>query len=104
MCGVCGLLDYGPQWSDPLRQDIPQRQLRLQQLTLLNRTLKPWRLTLTEFYGSWLLASPTGQQVLVYSLDVLWKEAEKMLHHAIDPLDVGWLAALDATGRDDVLR
>lgn len=65
MCGVCGLLDNGPQWSDPLRQDIPLRQLRLRQLALLNRTLKPWRLSLTEFHGQWLLASPTGQQVLV---------------------------------------
>ena len=94
MCGVCGLLDNGPQWSDPLRQDIPQRQLRLQQLALLNRALKPWRLTLTEFHNSWLLASPTGQQMLVNSLDVLWQEAEKMIQRPIDPLDDTWLDAL----------
>ncbi len=94
MCGVCGLLDAGPQWSDPLRQDIPQRQLRLQQLALLNRALKPWRLTLSEFHNSWVLASPTGQQTLVNSLDVLWKEAEKMMRRPIDPLDDNWLTAL----------
>lgn len=94
MCGVCGLLDNGPQWSDPLRQDIPQRQLRLQQLALLNRALKPWRLTLTEFHNSWLLASPTGQQMLVNSLDVLWQEAEKMIRRPIDPLDDTLLDAL----------
>lgn len=94
MCGVCGLLDTGPQWSDPLRQDIPQRQLRLKQLVLLNRTLRPWRLTLSEFHNSWVLASSTGQQTLVYSLDVLWKEAEKMIRRPIDPLDDNWLAAL----------
>ena len=94
MCGVCGLLDAGPQWSDPLRQDSPQRQLRLQQLALLNRALKPWRLTLSEFHNSWVLASPTGQQTLVNSLDVLWKEAEKMMRRPIDPLDDNWLTAL----------
>lgn len=94
MCGVCGLLDSGPQWSDPLRQDVPQHQLRLQQLKLLNRALKPWRLTLSEFHNSWLLASPTGQQTLVHSLDVLWKEAEKMIRRPIDPLDEQWLASL----------
>ena len=94
MCGVCGLLDNGPQWSDPLQQDIPQRQLRLQQLALLNRVLKPWRLSLTEFHNSWLLASPTGQQALVYSLDALWIEAEKMIGRSVDPLDENWLAAL----------
>jgi hypothetical protein len=95
MCGVCGLLDNGPQWSDPLRQDLPARLLRLQQLALLNRALKPWRLSLTEFHNSWLLASPTGQQTLVNSLDVLWKEAEKMIRRPIDPLDENWLAALE---------
>ncbi|MBP2199738.1 hypothetical protein [Pantoea cypripedii] len=95
MCGVCGLLDNGPQWSDPLWQDLPARQLRLQQLALLNRALKPWRLSLTEFHNSWLLASPTGQQTLVNSLDVLWKEAEKMMRRPVDPLDENWLAALE---------
>jgi hypothetical protein len=94
MCGVCGLLDSGPQWSDSLRQDLPQRQLRLQQLALLNRALKPWRLTLTEFHNSWMLSSPTGQQVMVSSLDVLWKEAEGMMKRTVDPLDEAWLAAL----------
>lgn len=97
MCGVCGLLDNGPQWSDPLRQEI-STPASLRQLALLNRTLKPWRLSLTEFHGQWLLASPTGQQVLVHSLDRLWKEAEKMLHQAIDPLDDAWLASLEAKG------
>ena len=94
MCGVCGLLNSGPQWSDSLRQDLPLRQLRQQQLALLNRALKPWRLTLTEFHNSWLLASPTGQQVIVHSLDLLWKEAEKMTRRRLDPLDESWLAAL----------
>ena len=94
MCGVCGLLDNGPQWSDPLRKDIPPRQLRLLQLALLNRALKPWRLTLSEVHDSGLLASPTGQQTLVSSLDVLWKEAEKLIRRPIDPLDDNWLAAL----------
>ena len=94
MCGVCGLLDNGPQWSDPLLQELPQRQLRLQQLALLNRTLKPWHLTLSEFHNSWLLASPTGQQTLVHSLDILWKEAEKMIHQPVDPLNDNWLETL----------
>lgn len=103
MCGVCGLLDNGPQWSDPLRQDIPSASCVCSSWRC-STARSPWRLTLTEFHGSWLLASPTGQQVLVHSLDVLWKEAEKMLHRAVDPLDEAWLVALGATGRDNVLR
>lgn len=94
MCGMCGLLDNGPQWSDALENDLPQRQLRLKQLALLNQALKPWRLSLTGFHTSWVLSSPTGQQVMVSSLDLLWKEAEKMTKRTLDPLDETWLAAL----------
>jgi hypothetical protein len=61
---------------------------------MLNRTLKPWRLTLSEFHNNWLLVSPTGQQAIVPSLELLWKEAEKMARHKLDPLDDSWLAAL----------
>lgn len=95
MCGVCGLLDNGPQWSDALRKDLPARQLRLQQLAMLNRALKPWRLSLQEFHNSWLLSNLTGQQTIVYSLKELWQEAEKMMRHAIDPLDEDWLTQLE---------
>jgi hypothetical protein len=34
-------------------------------------------------------------------LDRLWKEAENMLHQAIDPLDDAWLASLEAKGEND---
>lgn len=98
MCGVCGLLDNGPQWSDSLRQDVPLRQLRFQQLVLLNRTLAPWRLSLTEFHNQWLLSSPTGQYVLVHSLEQLWKEVTKILHYSVDPLDEAWLSSLEDKG------
>lgn len=95
MCGVCGLLDDGPQWSDPLQQTLPRRQLRLQQLAMLNRALAPYRLKLSDFHSSWLLAGPTGQQALVSNLQQIWQEAEKMLRWPVDPLDEAYLAALD---------
>ncbi len=95
MCSVCGLLDSGPQWSDPMNQNRPQRQLRQQQLAQLNAVLKPYRLKLTTFHNSWQLASPTGQRKLVANLDQLWAEAEKFMRGHIDPLDESWLNALN---------
>ncbi|MHA7846596.1 hypothetical protein [Serratia sp. D1N4] len=96
MCGLCGLLNDAPQWSDPLQQQsLPVRQLRLQQLAVLNRALAPFRLKLSDVHGSaWLLASPTGQQQVITRLEQLWVEAERLLKHPIDPLDPAYLAAL----------
>ena len=75
MCGVCGLLDNGPAGSDPLRQDIPPPAA-----PAAAGITKPYaeapRLSLTEFHGQWLLASPTGQQGAGPLSDRLWKEAE----------------------------
>jgi hypothetical protein len=88
MCGVCGLLDSGPQWSDPLQ---------LQQMAMLNHALAPFRLKLTDFHTSWVLASPTGQQVIVNSLEQIWQEAEALLKRPLDPLDDDWLDALEQT-------
>jgi len=97
MCGLCGLLNDAPQWSDPLRHSsLPPRQLRLQQLKVLNRALAPLRLKLSDVHGSsWLLASPTGQQAVITRLDQLWVEAERLLKRPIDPLDDNYLDALN---------
>jgi hypothetical protein len=97
MCGVCGLLDSGAQWSDPLQNTLPRRQLRLQQMAMLNHALAPFRLKLTDFHTSWVLASPTGQQVIVNSLEQIWQEAEALLKRPLDPLDDDWLDALEQT-------
>ncbi len=96
MCGLCGLLNDTPQWSDPLRHsDLPMRQRRLQQLAILNRALAPLKLTLSDIHGSsWLLAGATGQQAIVTRMDQLWQEAERLLKRPIDPLDERYLTAL----------
>ncbi|AHG18383.1 hypothetical protein Z042_01015 [Chania multitudinisentens RB-25] len=96
MCGLCGLLNDAPQWSDPLQQQaLPARQRRLQQLAVLNRALAPFRLRLSDVHGSaWLLSSPTGQQQIINRLEQLWVEAERLLKQPIDPLDSHYLAAL----------
>ncbi|AUG98694.1 hypothetical protein CWC46_01940 [Prodigiosinella confusarubida] len=94
MCGICGLLDSGPQWSDALQQSLPRRQQRQQQLAVLNHALAPFRLKLSDFHGHWMLASPTGQQSIINNIDQIWKEAEAMLKRTIDPLDDDYLSSL----------
>nr|WP_113865800.1 hypothetical protein [Brenneria salicis]NMN92778.1 hypothetical protein [Brenneria salicis ATCC 15712 = DSM 30166]RBP63755.1 hypothetical protein DES54_11054 [Brenneria salicis ATCC 15712 = DSM 30166]RLM31040.1 hypothetical protein BHG07_07505 [Brenneria salicis ATCC 15712 = DSM 30166] len=98
MCGVCGLLDSGPKWSDPLQRSRPRYQQRQQQLAVLNQVLAPFRLKLNDFHQRWMLAGPTGQQVIVDTLDQLWPQAEKIIRRSLDPLDDGWLAALESKG------
>lgn len=111
MCGLCGLLNDAPQWSDPLQDHppfhhsqhhlsqqhtLPPRQRRLQQLAVLNWALAPFRLKLNDIHGSaWLLSGPTGQQLVITHLEQLWIEAERLLKHPIDPLDNAYLAALE---------
>ncbi|WJY15015.1 hypothetical protein PCO82_21675 [Pectobacteriaceae bacterium CE90] len=94
MCGICGLLDSGPQWSDALQQSLPRRQQRQQQLAVLNHALAPFRLKLSDFHDCWMLASPTGQQNIINNIDQIWKEAEAMLKRTIDPLDDDYLSSL----------
>jgi hypothetical protein len=96
MCGLCGLLNDAPQWSDPLQYtSLPPRQQRLRQLTMLNRALAPFKLKLSDVHGSsWLLTGATGQQAVINRLDQLWAEAELLMKRPIDPLDDNYLNAL----------
>jgi len=96
MCGLCGLLNDTPQWSDPLHNNsLPLRQRRLRQLAVLNRALAPFRLKLSDVHGSsWLLSTATGQQAIITRLDQLWAEAERLLKRPVDPLDESYLDAL----------
>ncbi|MBJ7222627.1 MULTISPECIES: hypothetical protein [unclassified Brenneria] len=96
MCGVCGLLDSGPQWSDPLQRSLPRYQQRQQQRAVLNHVLAPFGIKLHDFYNSWTLSGPTGQQVMVNSLDEIWQAAEGIIRRPLDPLDEHWLAALES--------
>ncbi|PMR78790.1 hypothetical protein [Billgrantia endophytica] len=96
MCGLCGLLDGGAHWGDPLTgSGRPARQQRLRRLQALNRILSHYRLTLSDFHGSgFLLASATGKQVMVANLDDLWHRVEALCGRHPDPLSAELLAHL----------
>jgi hypothetical protein len=89
MCGMCGLLGGGNHWSNttaPVAGANPRRQ-RLIQAALANRVLVPFRLKLDDFHGqSFVLSSPTGASELVSDFAQVWRAAERMLGHPLDPL------------------
>ncbi|WP_106477927.1 hypothetical protein [Phytohalomonas tamaricis] len=96
MCGLCGLLNDGSHWSDPLASTLPARQLRYARLKALNKVLTPYRLKLTDFQGSgYVLSSLTGRQEMVSNIDQLWRTAETLSGRTIDPLDPELLATLE---------
>ena len=95
MCGMCGLLGGGNHWSNttaPLAgtgaNGSPNaRRQRLLQAALANRILIPLRLRLDDFHGqSFVLSSPTGASEMVGDFAQVWKVAERMLGHPLDPL------------------
>jgi len=95
MCGMCGLLGGGNHWSNttaPLAgtgaNGSPNaRRQRLLQAALANRILIPLRLRLDDFHGqSFVLSSPTGASEMVGDFAQVWKVAEHMLGHPLDPL------------------
>ncbi|OXC77613.1 hypothetical protein [Caballeronia sordidicola] len=89
MCGMCGLLGGGNHWSNttaPIAGANARRQ-RLIQAALANRVLVPFRLKLDDFHGqSFVLSSPTGASELVSDFAQVWRVAERMLGHPLDPL------------------
>ena len=89
MCGMCGLLGGGNHWSNASAsgEGANVRRQRLIQVSLANRVLRPYRLTLTDFHGqSFVLASPTGAGEIVDDFAQVWRVAERMAGRALDPL------------------
>src|SRR5260370_8475845 len=89
MCGMRGLLGGGTHWSSTtaLVAGATQRRQRLIQAALANRVLVPFRLKLDDFHGqSFVLSSPTGASELVSGFAQVWRVAERMLGHPLDPL------------------
>ncbi|MDR5856230.1 hypothetical protein P9239_21375 [Caballeronia sp. LZ062] len=89
MCGMCGLLGGGRHWSNTVAagEGVNARRQRYVQIAHANRLLQSYRLRLADFHGqSFVLASPTGAQVIVDDFMQVWKAAETMLGRPLDPL------------------
>jgi hypothetical protein len=104
MCSLCGVLGAEDHWTDASarpetfggRAPTTRRQERFERITLANRVLRHYRLTLGDFQGqSYVLRSATGRQELVPNLVGMWSAAEKLAGRPCDPLDPELIAVLE---------
>ncbi len=101
MCGLCGVFLGEAHWTDATvaatgRGGRTRRHERLHRVAQANRILKQHGLKLTDWQGSaYLLASRTGQTVIVSSVAAVWPAAERLRKQSIDPLDERLIEALE---------
>ena len=93
MCALCGLFGVAEHWSDGSAA-AAERQHRV---TVANRILATYGLTLSNWSGRLLLTSRTGGAAVVDNFGALWPAAERLAGRPCDPLDPGLMDAL--TGR-----
>ncbi|QEM81266.1 hypothetical protein [Halomonas binhaiensis] len=100
MCGLCGTLGEDSHWitgiEDPEQAHYARRHARAYRARLINAVLAPRRLSVTDFQStSFVLGSATGKQEIVQDLGGIWRQAEAMSGHALDPLSAQFLDELE---------
>ncbi len=109
MCSLCGVLGGQRHWTESAsnpqvfeRRAEPhtRRRERQQRVRLVNRVLRHYGLTLSDWSGgSYVLRGGTGRTAILANLSELWTAAETLGRSPCDPLDPELLAALaDAPG------
>ena len=101
MCGLCGMLGSvlpsAVETFEPAADDAAGRARgRRRRVQLLNRLLRPYRLTVSEFGAALVLRSATGRTAIVTSLTALWPAAERLSGRTCDPLDPLLVVTSDA--------
>src|SRR5690606_11115821 len=92
MCGLCGILTEGMHWSDRTAAVGPvdhvlNRRDRMRRVALLNRILKAYSCSLSDWQGvSYVLSTFTGKTEIVHSLTELWPMVERLTGRQVDPL------------------
>ena len=92
MCGVCGSLGGEEHWSSGagriLGDSAPTRRAeRARRIRVINRALLPLRVTVSDWQARlYLVAGPTGKQMVVDSLPHIWQAAQEITGRGLDPL------------------
>jgi hypothetical protein len=103
MCALCGVLG-GTHWADAATNTAvftgaarhTRRGERLHRARLVSAALAPAGLSLQDWQGArFVVRSRTGRQEVVDDLMAVWAAAEKIRGRPIDPLDLGFLAAIE---------
>jgi hypothetical protein len=92
MCGLCGIFDDGRRWMDAAATLDPAtfRRERLRRVDIIRSVLAPLRVGVDDWEGaSFLVRGPTGAVEIVDNLFDLWRKAETLSGHRLDPLAEG---------------
>jgi hypothetical protein len=101
MCGLCGIFQKGPHWTDAAGSPSAdarrtRRGERLRRVAITNRVLKHYGLKLADWHGdSYVLSTQTGRSEIVDNIAAVWPLAEKLRKRRLDPLDQNLIAALE---------
>lgn len=97
MCGLCGAIDADHHWTGgAVGASGPSphlwRQERLRLAALASEFLAPTRIKVEDFGGiSFIVRSATGATEVVAALPEVWRAAERLGGHPVDPLGKSFL-------------
>ncbi|AOF93075.1 hypothetical protein [Sinorhizobium sp. RAC02] len=108
MCSLCGVLGGNEHWTDAVARPgvftrnverLDRRRERARRVTVANRTLAAFGMSLSDWQGSsFVLSTQTGKSEVIEDLGHLWPAAERLSGRLCDPLDPLLIARME--GRD----
>jgi hypothetical protein len=110
MCSLCGVIGGNEHWADAAPRPgvytrngerTDRRRERMKRVTVANRVLAAYGLTLSDWQGSaYLLSTLTGKTAIIDDLGHLWSEAETIGGRACDPLDLNVIALMERAAKN----
>ena len=95
MCGLCGLTqDHHWRGGSAGTEDAASYMLlreRVRLAALAAELLRPVRVTVEDFGGTFIVRGPTGATEMVAGLPEVWRAAERVGGRCVDPLAAGGL-------------
>lgn len=104
MCGLCGALGRGDDWTDAAGRrefeeggrKVVRRLERAQRVALVDAVIRPQGLSIRDWGGnSYILCGRRGVTRNVYNLAGIWSEVDGLTEVNIDPLDDALLTELE---------
>lgn len=102
MCGACGVLAGGPDWTDRVGnpggighdERLTRGAERQHRVRLVNMMLKPGGARLIDCGSLMVLRGATGRTEVVDSLAHVWTAMDRVGPRSVDPLDEDFLTRL----------
>jgi len=106
MCSLCGVLGGNEHWTDAAARpgvftrnhaSVDRRRERAERVRAANEMLSGFGLALSDWQGaSFVLSTRTGRSEIIEDLGHLWPAAERLVGRPCDPLDLAFVARMEA--------